>query len=113
MEIYDFNSFDCKHLDARDMKKCHFKGKAYSTGDKVDDLLLSGSCDEACRCEDQKFECEHINCDERFGPQLELGCVRKYSNEKCCSIGTVCGNLKFLYHTNLAVCRVILKLLFY
>lgn len=97
MEIYVFpptiNSFDCKHLEARDMKKCYFKGKTFSHDDNVDDLLLSGSCEGACRCDVNKLICEHKNCDENFGPRPELGCVRQYAIDKCCSVGTICGNL--------------------
>lgn len=86
------NSFDCKHLDARDAKKCYLKGKTFSSGDNVDDLLLSGSCEGACRCVDNKFICAHIDCPERFGPRPEVGCVRKYGNDKCCAVEIACGN---------------------
>lgn len=101
MEIYVFFeskfSFDCKHLEARDAKKCYFKGKTFTSGDSIDDLLLSGSCEGGCHCDDKKFICSRINCPEQFEPRPEFGCVRKYSNDKCCSTETVCGTYKYLF----------------
>lgn len=85
------NSFNCKHLETRDDKKCYFKGKTYGNGDTIDDSLLNGSCDASCQCQGKKFNCAHINCAEKFGPVLEVGCVRQYALDKCCSVGTVCG----------------------
>lgn len=94
MEIYLCylkNSFDCEPVESRDPKKCYFQGKVLDVGDAVDDSLLGGSCSGACHCVDKKFNCAQINCPENFGPRPELGCVRQYSNDKCCSTGTVCG----------------------
>lgn len=89
-------SFDCKHLEKRDEKKCYFKNKTLSDGEAIDDSLLNGSCEGSCKCSGKKFECEHIDCPEKFGPRLEVGCVRQFANDKCCSVGTVCGNFIYL-----------------
>lgn len=89
-------SFNCKHLETRDDKKCYFNGKTYGNGDAIDDSSLHGSCDASCQCNGKKFNCVHIDCPEKFGPRLEVGCVRQYALDKCCSVETVCGNFDIL-----------------
>ena len=65
-------SFDCKHLDAKDDTKCHFKGKEINAGDSVDDDLLKSSCiGSAYWSFAAKFVYDQSDCAEFFGPPLQ------------------------------------------
>ena len=92
-----FFSYDCPSLEKRDGSKCYYKDKVYEQLESVDETVLAESCTGSCKCpksNGQKantFICAHKDCPENFGPALLPGCIRQYSNDKCCSIGTVCG----------------------
>ncbi|KAG5673742.1 hypothetical protein PVAND_003762 [Polypedilum vanderplanki] len=88
-------SFDCSHLSVRSYSnKCFYKGKTLSESSKItNDESLQRSCINDVRCMQQgKFFFRHETCSELFGPSLELGCIRVYARDKCCSVGTVCGD---------------------
>jgi hypothetical protein len=88
-----YHSFECKHLDVRDSKKCYFRGKELNEGDEIDEKLLDSSCIGAAQCsENGIFTHAHIDCAEFFGPRLQPDCIRQYSKDSCCSVGSVCGN---------------------
>lgn len=86
-------SFDCKHLDTRESNKCYYQGKVFNDRDQVDREMLGSACIGAAHCMSSgSFIHAHIDCAEFFGPPLQEGCIRQYSRDSCCSIGTVCGN---------------------
>lgn len=90
-------SYDCPTIEKRDGSKCYYKDKIYEQQESIDETVLAESCTGSCKCpkaNGQKvntFICAHKDCAENFGPALLPGCIRQYANDKCCSIGTVCG----------------------
>lgn len=54
--------------------------------------MLRDSCIGAAHCTSGgSFIHAHIDCAEFFGPQLQPECIRQYSINSCCSVGSVCG----------------------
>ncbi|CAO1431676.1 unnamed protein product [Diamesa tonsa] len=101
------SSYDCPSIEKRDGSKCYYKDKIYYQLESIDETVLAESCTGSCKCpktNGQKvntFICAHKDCPENFGPALLPGCIRQYSNDQCCSIGTVCGEIA----TNLEKCE--------
>ena len=98
--VSNFSSYDCPTIEKRDGSKCYYKDKIYEQQESIDEQVLGESCTGSCKCpktNGQKvntFICAHKECAENFGPALLPGCIRQYSNDKCCSIGTDCGEEK-------------------
>lgn len=93
-------------MDERDESKCYYKGNVINPGDDVDKELLKGFCIGASFCDSQgKFVYAHKDCAEIFRV-LQPGCIRQYSRDKCCSIGTVCGNVTKKKEKNINICVI-------
>lgn len=94
INFYLHFSFDCSHLDARDSSKCYYQGKVLNDRENIERETLGSACIGAASCTSSgTFIHAHIDCAEFFGPPLQEGCIRQYSRDHCCSVGTVCGEL--------------------
>lgn len=64
----------------------------FNDQDQVDPEMLGSACIGAAFCTASGiFVHAHIDCAEFFGPGLQEDCIRQYSKNACCSVGTVCG----------------------